>query len=73
MDTAKDKERLDELHATGKPPWYVWNSNGQAKLIASLPVPANGDGLAHIGSNGHAYTPAIVNNYRIADREMAQR
>ena len=24
MDTAKDKARLDELHATGNPPWYVW-------------------------------------------------
>ena len=30
MDTAKDKQRLDELYATGKPPWYVWGSNGQA-------------------------------------------
>ena len=29
MDTAKDKQRLDELYATGKPPWYVWGSNGQ--------------------------------------------
>ena len=24
MDTAKDKARLDELHDTGAPPWYVW-------------------------------------------------
>ena len=24
MDTAKDKAKLDELHATGRPPWYVW-------------------------------------------------
>jgi glucose-1-phosphate cytidylyltransferase len=30
MDTAKDKQRLDELYATGKPPWYVWGTNGQA-------------------------------------------
>jgi glucose-1-phosphate cytidylyltransferase len=29
MDTAKDKQRLDELYATGKPPWYVWGNNGQ--------------------------------------------
>ena len=29
MDTAKDKQRLDELYATGKPPWYVWKNNGQ--------------------------------------------
>lgn len=26
MDTAKDKARLDELHASGKPPWYVWKN-----------------------------------------------
>ncbi len=26
MDTAKDKQRLDDLHASGKPPWYVWDS-----------------------------------------------
>jgi glucose-1-phosphate cytidylyltransferase len=24
MDTAKDKQRLDELHASGRPPWFVW-------------------------------------------------
>ena len=29
MDTAKDKARLDELHGSGKPPWYVWTANGQ--------------------------------------------
>jgi glucose-1-phosphate cytidylyltransferase len=28
MDTAKDKQRLDELFASGQPPWYVWKSNG---------------------------------------------
>ena len=26
MDTAKDKARLDDLHASGKPPWYVWKN-----------------------------------------------
>jgi glucose-1-phosphate cytidylyltransferase len=31
MDTAKDKARLDELHATGKPPWYVWKNNGNGR------------------------------------------
>jgi glucose-1-phosphate cytidylyltransferase len=25
VDTAKDKARVDELHATGRPPWEVWN------------------------------------------------
>lgn len=24
MDTAKDKQRLEELYAAGRPPWYVW-------------------------------------------------
>lgn len=26
MDTAKDKARLDELHGSGNPPWYVWKN-----------------------------------------------
>jgi glucose-1-phosphate cytidylyltransferase len=31
MDTAKDKAKLDEFHASGKPPWYVWrNGAGHA-------------------------------------------
>ncbi len=30
MDTAKDKQRLDELVASGKPPWYVWKANGKS-------------------------------------------
>jgi glucose-1-phosphate cytidylyltransferase len=30
MDTAKDKQKLDELYASGKPPWYVWGNNGQS-------------------------------------------
>jgi glucose-1-phosphate cytidylyltransferase len=29
MDTAKDKARLDEYYSTGKPPWYVWRTNGR--------------------------------------------
>ncbi len=24
VDTAKDKQRVDELHASGKPPWMIW-------------------------------------------------
>jgi glucose-1-phosphate cytidylyltransferase len=28
MDTFKDKQRLDELHASGKAPWQVWESGG---------------------------------------------
>jgi hypothetical protein len=26
MDTAKDKAKLDELHGSGRPPWYVWKN-----------------------------------------------
>lgn len=29
MDTAKDKQRMDELHGGSKPPWYVWKNNGR--------------------------------------------
>lgn len=27
MDTFKDKQRLDDLYASGKPPWRVWRSS----------------------------------------------
>ena len=72
MDTAKDKARLDELHASGKPPWYVWNqtANGNGH---GVPMTANGDVAARAGTNGHGYSPAIVNSYRIGDRDMAHR
>jgi hypothetical protein len=33
MDTAKDKAKLDELHASGKPPWYVWGADGDGLLL----------------------------------------
>jgi hypothetical protein len=25
MDTFKEKQHLDDLHATGHPPWQVWD------------------------------------------------
>jgi glucose-1-phosphate cytidylyltransferase len=31
VDTAKDKARVDELHASGKPPWHVWNNGVEAR------------------------------------------
>jgi glucose-1-phosphate cytidylyltransferase len=31
VDTAKDKKRVDDLFATGKPPWEVWNAAGARK------------------------------------------
>ena len=30
MDTAKDKAKLDDLYASGKPPWFVWNGGGES-------------------------------------------
>jgi hypothetical protein len=27
MDTFKDKERLDELHASSASPWQVWRTD----------------------------------------------
>lgn len=32
MDTAKDKAKLDELYASGKPPWFVWARDDQPVL-----------------------------------------
>jgi hypothetical protein len=29
MDTFKDKQHLEDLHARGRPPWQVW-MNGHA-------------------------------------------
>lgn len=55
VDTAKDKARVDKLHATGRPPWAVWDSE-------AAPEPhglAAEDGLrgaeerAALGERGH--------------------
>jgi hypothetical protein len=73
MDTAKDKARLDDLHASGKPPWYVWNSNGNGNGHVSLNPKTNG--LSHIGMNGHAPASGLVNSYAIgnSDRDVVHR
>lgn len=39
MDTFKDKQRLDDLYASGKPPWQVWQNT-------------NGNGNGHGNGNG---------------------
>lgn len=31
VDTAKDKARVDRLHATGRPPWAVWDVDAPAE------------------------------------------
>ena len=33
MDTAKDKQRLDALHESGSPPWYVWRNASPQRLM----------------------------------------
>jgi glucose-1-phosphate cytidylyltransferase len=73
MDTAKDKARLDDLHASGKPPWYVWNSNGNCNGDVSLNPKTNG--LSHIGLNGHTPAGGLVNSYAIgnSDRDVVHR
>jgi glucose-1-phosphate cytidylyltransferase len=35
MDTAKDKQRLDQLVESGKPPWYVWRDEAPHPRIAA--------------------------------------
>ena len=36
LDTAKDKQQLDELHESGNPPWYVWKDSSQAPVEAGV-------------------------------------
>lgn len=75
MDTAKDKARLDELHGSGKPPWYVWNSSGNSNGYASVNAQTNGNGVSHIGANGDGPAAGIVNSYTIGsvDRDVVHR
>ncbi len=35
VDTAKDKQRIDELYASGRPPWQLWRSPEHDRLIPS--------------------------------------
>jgi glucose-1-phosphate cytidylyltransferase len=69
MDTAKDKAKLDDLHASGRPPWYVWGNNGKSNGIGSLQRLAagvsNGNGASYPLSisvaNGGGELPTIGN------------
>jgi glucose-1-phosphate cytidylyltransferase len=36
MDTAKDKQRLDSLYDSGKPPWFVWKDATPRRTVTSL-------------------------------------
>jgi glucose-1-phosphate cytidylyltransferase len=75
MDTAKDKARLDELQSTGKPPWYVWNSKGTGNGYASAHAQTNGNGMGHVGNNGHAPVASPMNGYTIGSvgRDLVPR
>ena len=35
VDTAKDKQRIDDLYASGRPPWQLWNNGGGNEHEAS--------------------------------------
>ena len=45
MDTFKDKQTLDDIYATGRAPWQVWNqvpklTNGSERIISGISRPA---------------------------------
>jgi glucose-1-phosphate cytidylyltransferase len=75
MDTAKDKARLDELQASGKPPWYVWNSNGTGNGYASVNSNIKGNGLTHVATNGHGLVTPSIKGYSIGgvERDVVHR
>ena len=37
VDTAKDKQRIDALHATGRPPWQLWKNGDEDDVEARSP------------------------------------
>ncbi len=43
MDTSKEKKMLDELWATGRAPWKIWDSgsHGEPEAAVALRSPAN--------------------------------
>jgi glucose-1-phosphate cytidylyltransferase len=38
MDTFKDRQRLEEIHASGRAPWEVWNGGAVASRPEQMPV-----------------------------------
>ncbi len=50
MDTFKEKQDLDDLYASGSPPWAVWETPRPADAGQARPAP-NGSGKSS-GSNG---------------------
>ena len=42
MDTAKDKKRIEDLHAAGNPPWEVWRVPAQDPPLRESPRPEPG-------------------------------
>jgi glucose-1-phosphate cytidylyltransferase len=33
MDTAKDRQRFDDLRAAGDPPWEIWKSRPSRRTV----------------------------------------
>jgi glucose-1-phosphate cytidylyltransferase len=44
MDTLKDKQLFDDMHARGERPWEVWKPAGAAVSGVPVPLHRNGDG-----------------------------
>jgi NDP-sugar pyrophosphorylase family protein len=42
MDTLKDKQLFDDMHARGQRPWEVWNPTGST--VPGVPVPLHRNG-----------------------------
>lgn len=40
MDTFKDKQRLEELNASGAAPWRVWHNGHESPKVAAIRVGA---------------------------------
>jgi len=50
MDTFKDKQMLDDIYATGRAPWQVWNHLGQAQLASRAPQPRSRIGSSKVAA-----------------------
>jgi glucose-1-phosphate cytidylyltransferase len=49
MDTFKDKQQLDDLYESGRPPWEVWRgTNGQSPKATITGVDRLADGLRRV-------------------------
>jgi glucose-1-phosphate cytidylyltransferase len=49
VDTAKDKQRIDDLYAAGRPPWQLWNNGGVDEMKAPSPQGFPGMAVPRVG------------------------